>query len=101
MYLRRTAAALGGILGLLHLVMLIHGGLVLGLVMAAAAVTCLPCAGHLWRNGSVKAWTTVGAMNLVEVVLCLAGLALSTKESKSCRNESTGKHAARRLSAPI
>lgn len=69
MLLRRTAALLGGISGLLHLAMLAHGPLLLGLTMALAAVVCLPCAGHLWRQGTIRTWAIVGTMNVLMVVL--------------------------------
>jgi hypothetical protein len=71
MVVRRFAAVLGGLSGLLHLLMLIHGPLGVGLIMAAAAVACLPCAGHLWRHGTRRTWVTVGLMNALMVMVHL------------------------------
>ncbi|RJN32749.1 hypothetical protein [Nesterenkonia natronophila] len=71
MVVRRFAAVLGGLSGLLHLLMLVHGPLGVGLIMAAAALACLPCAGHLWRHGTSTTWVTVGFMNVLMVVLHL------------------------------
>jgi hypothetical protein len=71
MVVRRFAAVLGGLSGLLHLLMLVHGPLGVGLIMATAAVACLPCAGHLWRHGSSRSWVTVGLMNALMVVVHL------------------------------
>lgn len=71
MVVRRFAAVLGGLSGLLHLLMLTHGPLGVGLIMTAAAIACLPCAGHLWRHGTSRIWATVGLMNALMVVVHL------------------------------
>lgn len=76
--LRKTAAVLGGVSGVLHLAMLAHAPFVLGLIMALAAISCLPCAGHLWRHASLRTWTVIGAMNLLMVVLHLSIMAAPT-----------------------
>ncbi len=62
--IRRTAAVGAGVSGVLHLLMLGHGGhLGWSLLMTAMAIVCLPCAGHLWRMASVRSWTLIGVMN--------------------------------------
>ncbi|WP_460688566.1 hypothetical protein [Nesterenkonia suensis] len=69
--LRRTAAIVAALAGVLHLLMLGHGGLVMSLLMVAMAMICLPCAGHLWRGDSPRAWTMIALMNAGMVVLHL------------------------------
>ncbi|NDK32061.1 hypothetical protein [Nesterenkonia haasae] len=81
MLLRRFAAGLGGASGLLHLLMVGHGPLVLSLAMALAAVTCLPCAGHLWRHGTVRTWALVGLMSTLMVLLHVAMMILGAFET--------------------
>lgn len=61
--LRRALAALAVVSAVLHLLMLGHGPLWLGLIMAALAVACFPCVGHLWRGPSLRTWISLGAMN--------------------------------------
>lgn len=62
--IRRTAAVGAATSGILHLLMLGHGGhLGWSLLMAAMAIVCLPCAGHLWRMASVRSWALIGVMN--------------------------------------
>ncbi|WP_460744014.1 hypothetical protein [Nesterenkonia halophila] len=61
--LRRSAAVLAGVSALLHLVMIGHGSTPAGLLMVGMAALCLPCAVHLWRSATVRAWAAVGAMN--------------------------------------
>lgn len=60
--LRRTAAVAVAVSGVLHLAMLGHGGALLGTGMAAMAVLCLSCAGHLWRADSRRAWVLLAVM---------------------------------------
>lgn len=69
--LRRAAATCAALSGVVHLVLLGHGGLLMGLVMAAMAVVCLPCAGHLWRGESLRAWTMIAVMNAGMLILHL------------------------------
>lgn len=81
MLLRRSAAALGAASGVLHLVMIVHGPLLLSVTMALAAVVCLPCAGHLWRRSSLTTWVSVGVMNLLMVLLHLAIMTIGGPET--------------------
>ncbi|MDZ5076396.1 hypothetical protein [Nesterenkonia sp. HG001] len=69
--LRRTAATCAALSGVVHLVLLGHGGLLMSLAMAAMAVVCLPCAGHLWRGESLRAWTMVAVMSVGMLILHL------------------------------
>lgn len=63
-WVRRTAAVGAGVSGLLHLLMLGHGDhLGWSLLMAAMAIICLPCAGHLWWVASSRSWVLIGVMN--------------------------------------
>ncbi|WP_218219953.1 hypothetical protein [Nesterenkonia sp. Act20] len=74
--IRRTAAVGAGASGILHLLMLGHGGhLGWSLLMTAMAIVCLPCAGHLWRMASVRSWTLIGVMNCGMLVMHLGMLA--------------------------
>lgn len=66
---RRTAALLAVASALMHLLMLGHGSIVWGLIMATMALVCFPCAGHLWRFGSRKLWLTIGVMNAAMVAV--------------------------------
>ncbi|NYJ17632.1 hypothetical protein [Nesterenkonia sandarakina] len=62
--IRRVAAVGAAASGLLHLVMLSQGHhLGAALLMAAMAIVCLPCAGHLWRAASMRSWTVIAVMN--------------------------------------
>lgn len=61
--LRRTAAVLAGVSALLHLLMIGHGSTPAGLLMVGMAALCLPCAVHLWRRATIRAWAAVGMMN--------------------------------------
>lgn len=62
--IRRVAAVGAAASGLLHLVMLSQGHhLGAALLMAAMAIACLPCAGHLWRAASMRSWTVIAVIN--------------------------------------
>lgn len=69
--LRRTAAVAAAVSGVLHILMLGHGGLFWWLAMVAMALACFPCAGHLWRRPSLKSWMLLGAMNAGMVTIHL------------------------------
>ncbi|WP_310537639.1 hypothetical protein [Nesterenkonia flava] len=60
---RRLAAVLALVSALLHVMMLGDGSLVAGVLIAAMAVVCFPCAGHLWRESSPRTWTALATMN--------------------------------------
>lgn len=76
--LRRCLAVLAAVSAVLHLMMLGHGPLGLGMLMAGLAVICFPCAGHLWRGPSPRAWAVVGAMNVGMLLIHLGMLTHST-----------------------
>lgn len=59
----RTAAVGAALSGILHLLMITHGPIGWGLLMAIMAITCLPCAGHLWRRPTLQGWMIIGIMN--------------------------------------
>lgn len=65
----RAAAVAAGLSALLHLVMMGHGNIFWGLLMAGMALACLPCAGHLWRRPSVGLWVALGVMNAAMVAV--------------------------------
>lgn len=75
--LRRTAAVLAGVSALLHLLMIGHGSTPAGLLMVGMAALCLPCAVHLWRRATIRAWAAVGIMN-VGMLLVHAGMMRSS-----------------------
>lgn len=75
--LRRTAAVLAGVSALLHLLMIGHGSTPAGLLMVGMAALCLPCAVHLWRRATIRAWAAVGAMN-AGMLLVHAGMMRSS-----------------------
>lgn len=72
--LRRCLAVLAVGSAVLHLLMLGHGPLWLSMLMAGLAVVCFPCAGHLWRGPSPRAWAIVGTMNVGMLLIHLGML---------------------------
>lgn len=65
---RRVCAALAVASAVLHLAMLGQAGSVLLTVLIAAmALTCLFCGYELWRGGSLRIWCLVGVMSLAMV----------------------------------
>lgn len=74
--IRRVAALGAAASGLQHLVMLSQGHhLGAALLMAAMAIVCLPCAGHLWRAASMRSWTMIAVMNAAMLATHLGMLA--------------------------
>lgn len=65
----RTAAVVAVASALCHLLMLGHGNILWGLLMAAMAVVCFPCAGHLWRRPTISLWVVLGLMNAAMVAV--------------------------------
>lgn len=102
--IRRTAAAGAAGSGLLHLLMLGHHGHHLGwsLAMAAMAIICLPCAGHLWRIASRRSWTTIALMNAAMLGVHLWMLASSGSSTELfTRTDSAGPTVLDTGSAPL
>lgn len=65
---RRGYAVLAGCSAGVHGALLGHAGSVAaGAVLAVMIAGCLWCAVHLWRRGTLAAWTTVALMNLAMI----------------------------------
>jgi hypothetical protein len=65
---RRVCAALAVASAVLHLAMLGRGaGVLLSMLIAVMALTCLFCGYELWRGGSLRIWCLVGVMSLAMV----------------------------------
>ncbi|MGK2855145.1 MAG: hypothetical protein ACSLE3_13765 [Microbacteriaceae bacterium] len=65
---RRVCALLAVASAVLHLMMLGDAGnIVLAVLIAAMALTCLFCGYELWRGGSLRTWCVVGVMSLAMV----------------------------------
>jgi hypothetical protein len=60
--LGRAAAALALVTVVVHALVLDPGSLA-SLVMAGAAVACLPCAWHLWRRPTAAVWAMTAAVD--------------------------------------
>jgi hypothetical protein len=97
---RRTLAVLAAVSGVLHFAVIGHVPALVGALMVAMIIACLPCAGHLWRTQSTKSLVLVTGMSSAMLVMH-AALMMSgySDEGGGVRELAAGHHASHTTSA--